>query len=51
MVLHSKLFTKFPERCVVKLSSIVRHKYSRYPESAYNVLPDEVLDILLRNFS
>ena len=50
MVLHSKLFTKFPERCVVELSSIVRHQYPRYPESAYNVLLDEVLDILLCNF-
>ena len=50
MIVDSKLFTKFPERCVIKLSSIVRHKHPRYSKSTHNTLPDEVLNILLRNF-
>ena len=50
MIVDSKLFTKFPERCVIKLSSIVRHKHPRYSKSAHNTLPDEVLNILLCNF-
>ena len=50
MVVDSKLFTKIPKMCVIKLSSIVRHKHPRYPKSAHNALPDEVLNILLYNF-
>ena len=50
MIVDSKLFTKIPERCVIKLSSIVRHQYPRYPKSAHNALLDKVLDILLCNF-
>ena len=50
MIVDSKLFTKFPERCVIKLSSIVRHKHPRYSKSAHNTLPDEVLNFLLCNF-
>ena len=47
MIVDSKLFTKIPERCVIKLSSIVKHKYPRYPKLAHNTLPDEVFNILL----
>ena len=50
MIVDSKLFTKIPERCVIKLSSIVRHKHPRYPKPAHNTLPDEVFNILLCNF-
>ena len=50
MIVDSKLFTKISERCVIKLSSIVRHKHSRYSKPAHNTLPDEVLNILLCNF-
>ena len=50
MIVDSKLFTKIPERCVIKLSSIVRHKHPRYPKSAHNALPGEVLNILWCNF-
>ena len=44
------MFTEIPERCVIKLSSIVRHKHSWYPKPTHNALPDEVLNILLCNF-
>ena len=50
MILNSKLFTEFPERCIVELSSIVRHKHLWYPKSTHNTLSDEVLNILLCNF-
>ena len=50
MIVDSKMFTEIPKRCVIKLSSIVRHKHSWYPKSAHNALPDEVLNILLCNF-
>ena len=50
MIIDSKLFIKIPERCVIKLSSIVRHKHPRYSKSTHNTLPDEVLNILLCNF-
>ena len=50
MIVDSKLFTKIPEMCVIKLSSIARHKHPRYPKSAHNILPDEVLNIMLCNF-
>ena len=50
MIVDSKLFTKIPERCVIKLSSIVKHKHLRYSKLAYNTLLDEVLNILLCNF-
>ena len=50
MIVDSKLFTKIPERRVIKLSSIVRHKHPRYPKSAHNALPNEVLNIPLCNF-
>ena len=50
MIVDSKLYTKIPERCVIKLSSIVRHKHPQYPKSVHNALPDEVLNILLCNF-
>ena len=50
MIVDSKLFTKIPERCVIKLSSIVRHKHPQYSKPAHNTLPDEVLNILLCNF-
>ena len=50
MIVDSKLFTKIPETCVIKLSSIVRHKHPRYSKLAYNTLLDEVPNILLRNF-
>ena len=50
MIFDSKLFTKFSERCVIKLPFIVRHKHPRYSESAHNILPNEVLNILLCNF-
>ena len=50
MIVDSKLFTKFSERYVIKLPSIVRHKHPRYSKSAHNTLPDEVLNILLCNF-
>ena len=50
MIFDSKLFTKILERCVIKLSSIVRYQYPRYPKSAYNALPNKVLDILFCDF-
>ena len=50
MIVDSELFTKIPETCVIKLSSIVRHKHPRYSKLAYNTLLDEVLNILLCNF-
>ena len=50
MIVDSKLFIKIPERCVIKRSSIVKHKHPRYPKSAHNALPEEVLNILLCNF-
>ena len=50
MIIDSKLFIKIPERCVIKLSSIVRHKHPRYSKPAHNTLLDEVLNILLCNF-
>ena len=50
MIVDSELFTKIPERCVIKLSSIVRHKYPWYSKLAHNTLLDEVLNILLCNF-
>ena len=50
MIVNSKLFTKIPEWCVIKLSSIVGHKHPRYSEPAHNTLPDEVLNILLCDF-
>ena len=50
MIVDSKLFTKIPERCVIKLSSIVGHKHPWYSEPAHNTLPDEVLNILLCDF-
>ena len=50
MIVDSKLFIKIPERCVIKLSSIVRHQYPWYPKFAHNAFPDEVLDVLLCKF-
>ena len=50
MIVDSKLFTKFLERCVIKLSSIVRHKHPWYPKFTHNALLDEVLNILMCNF-
>ena len=50
MIVDSKLFTKIPKGCVIKLSSIVRHKHPRYPKPAHNTLSNEVLNILLCNF-
>ena len=50
MIVDSKLFTKIPERCVIKLSSIVGHKHPWYSEPAHNTLLDEVLNILLCDF-
>ena len=50
MIVDSKLFTKIPERCVIKLPSIVKHKHSRFPEPTHNTLLDEVLNILLCDF-
>ena len=50
MIVDSKLFIKIPERCVIKLSSIVRHKHPQYPKPAQNTLPDEIFNILLCNF-
>ena len=50
MIVDSKLFTKIPERCVIKLSPIVRHKHPWYSEPAHNTLPDKVLNILLCDF-
>ena len=50
MIVNFELFTKIPERCVIKLSSIVGHKHPRYSEPAHNTLPDEVLNILLCDF-
>ena len=50
MIVDSKLFTKFLERCVIKLPSIVRHKHPWYSKSAHNTLPEKVLNILLCNF-
>ena len=50
MIVDSKLFIKFLERCVIKLSSIVRHKHPRYSKSVHNILLDKVLNILLCNF-
>ena len=50
MIVDSKLFTKIPEKGVIKLSSIVRYQYSRCPKSTHNALLDEVLDVLLCNF-
>ena len=50
MIVDSKLFTKIPERCVIKLSSIVGHKHPWYSEPAHNTLLDEVLNILMCNF-
>ena len=50
MILDSKLLTKIPERCVIKLLSIVKHKHPWYSKSAHNSLPDEILNILLCNF-
>ena len=50
MIVNSELFTKIPERCVIKLSSVVRHKHPQYSKSVYNILPDKVLNILLCNF-
>ena len=50
MIFDSKLLAKIFERCVIKLSSIVRHKHPRYSKPAHNTLPNEVLNILLCNF-
>ena len=50
MIVDSKLFTEIPERCIIKSSSIVRHKHPRYSKPAHNTLPDEILNILLCNF-
>ena len=50
MIVDSELFTKIHERCVIKLSSIVRHKHPQYSKPAHNTLPGEVLNILLCNF-
>ena len=50
MIVDSKLFIEIPERCVIKLSPIVRHKHPRYSKPANNTLSDEVLNILLCNF-
>ena len=50
MIVDSKLFTKIPEKGVIKLSSIVRYQYPRYPKSTQNAFPYEVLDVLLSNF-
>ena len=50
MIVDSKLFTKIPERCVIKLSSIVRHKHPQYSKPAHNTLPNKFLNILLCNF-
>ena len=50
MIVDSKMFTKIPERCVIKLSSIVKHKHPQYPKLAHNTLPDKVLNILLCDF-
>ena len=50
MIVDSKLFTKIPERGVIKLSFIVKHQYLRYPKSIHNAPPDKVLDVLLCNF-
>ena len=50
MIVDSKLFTKISERCVIKLSSIVRHKHPRYSKPTHNTLSDEVLNILLCDF-
>ena len=49
MILNSEVFAEVPEKCVIKLSSIVRYQYLGYLKPAHNVLLDEVLDILLRD--
>ena len=49
MILNSEVFAEVFEKCVIKLSSIVRYQYSGYPKFAHNVFPNEVLDILLSN--
>ena len=49
MILNSKVFTKIFEKCIVKLSSVVKHQYSGPPKPAHDVFPDEVLYILLRD--
>ena len=49
MILNSEVFTEVPEKCVIKLSFVVRYQYSRHPKPTHNVFPDEVLDILLRD--
>ena len=50
MIVDSKLFTKIPEKGVIKLSSILRYQYSRYPKSTHNALLNEILGVLLCNF-
>ena len=50
MILDSKLLAKISKRYVIKLSSIVKHPYPRYPKPTYNARPDKFFDILLCNF-
>ena len=47
MILNSEVFAEVFEKCVIKLSSIVRYQYFGHPKSAHNVFPDEILEILL----
>ena len=50
MILNSEVLTEIPENCIIKLSSIVLYQYLRDPKPAHNVLPNEVLNILLCDF-
>ena len=50
MILYPKLFIEIFEGRVIELPSIVWHQYPRNPKSAYDALPNEVLDILLCDF-
>ena len=47
MILYSKVCAEVPKECVVKLSSVIRYQYLGHSESAYNVLPHEMFNILL----
>ena len=49
MILNPKVFTKVFEKCIVKLSFVVGHQYSRHPKPTHDVFLDEVLYILLHD--
>ena len=47
MILNPEVFIEVFKKCIVKLSSIIENQHSGHPKLAYDIFPEEVLNILL----